>query len=169
MLCNKQNLAKTSATPGKTQMINHFSIESIAEDKSKTSWYIVDLPGYGFAKVSRQQRSQWEKMTEQYLKKRENLVNVFVLVDSRHGPQKADLDFINQLGEWQVPFCIVFTKSDKSSQADVSKNIKSFQNALQRTWQSLPVHFITSTVKQTGRDKILKAIEQWNLGFKDQC
>lgn len=168
MLCNKQKLAKTSATPGKTQMINHFSIESTSEKKSKTSWYIVDLPGYGFAKVSQQQRAQWEKMTEHYLKKRENLVNVFVLIDSRHAPQKADLDFINRLGEWQVPFSMVFTKADKSSQAEVSKNVKSFQNALRKTWQSLPRHFITSTVKQTGRDKILSAIEEWNQGFTPQ-
>lgn len=149
-------------------MINHFSIESTSEKKSKTSWYIVDLPGYGFAKVSQQQRAQWEKMTEHYLKKRENLVNVFVLIDSRHAPQKADLDFINRLGEWQVPFSMVFTKADKSSQAEVSKNVKSFQNALRKTWQSLPRHFITSTVKQTGRDKILSAIEEWNQGFTPQ-
>ena len=162
MLCNNRKLAKTSGTPGKTQMINHFSVESISVNKSSAQWYIVDLPGYGFAKVSQQQRARWEKMTEGYLRKRENLVNVFVLVDSRHAPQKADLDFVNRLGEWEVPFSIVFTKSDKTTQAEVSRNVRSFLNVMRSTWQFLPAHFITSAVKQSGRDKILAAIEKWN-------
>ena len=105
MLVNNDKLAKTSGNPGKTQLINHFNIDN--------SWYIVDLPGYGFAKVSQAQRKKWEKMIEDYLRKRENLMNVFILIDSRHSPQKLDLEFINRLGEWQIPFCIVFTKADK--------------------------------------------------------
>lgn len=165
MLCNNRKLAKTSGMPGKTQMINHFAIESVSANKAAMQWYIVDLPGYGFAKVSQQQRTRWEKMTEAYLRKRENLVNVFVLVDSRHIPQKADLDFVNRLGEWEVPFCIVFTKSDKTSQAEVSRNVRSFLNVMRNTWQFLPAHFITSAVKQSGKDKILAAIEQWNEAF----
>lgn len=165
MLCNNQKLAKTSGTPGKTQLINHFAIESASENKQKTQWYIVDLPGYGFAKVSQQQRKSWSKMIEDYLCKRENLVNVFVLVDSRHAPQKPDLEFVNRLGEWEVPFCIVFTKTDKTTQQEVSKNIKSFLNTMRTTWQFLPAHFTSSTIKKSGKDKILAAIEKWNGEF----
>jgi GTP-binding protein len=165
MLCNNQKLAKTSGTPGKTQMINHFAIESASENKQKAQWYIVDLPGYGFAKVSQQQRKSWSKMIEDYLCKRENLVNVFVLVDSRHAPQKPDLEFVNRLGEWEVPFCIVFTKTDKTTQQEVSKNIKSFLNTMRATWQFLPAHFTSSTIKKSGKDKILAAIEKWNGEF----
>ena len=165
MLCNNQKLAKTSGTPGKTQLINHFAIESASENKQKTQWYIVDLPGYGFAKVSQQQRKSWSKMIEDYLCKRENLVNVFVLVDSRHAPQKPDLEFVNRLGEWEVPFCIVFTKTDKTTQQEVSKNIKYFLNTMRTTWQFLPAHFTSSTIKKSGKDKILAAIEKWNGEF----
>src|SRR3954463_12359421 len=118
MLTNHEKLAKTSGTPGKTQLINHFVINK--------DWYIVDLPGYGFAKVSISQRKKWEKMIEDYLRKRENLVNVFVLIDGRHAPQKIDLDFVNKLGSWEVPFSIVFTKADKETQLVVSRNVKSF-------------------------------------------
>ncbi|MBX2925651.1 MAG: ribosome biogenesis GTP-binding protein YihA/YsxC [Chitinophagaceae bacterium] len=168
MLCNHQKLAKTSATPGKTQMINHFAIESASSAKDHDRWYIVDLPGYGFAKVSQQQRKQWEKMMEDYFRKRETLVNVFVLIDSRHSPQRADIEFVNRLGEWEIPFCIVFTKSDKTTQQDVSRNVKSFLNEMRKTWQFLPPHFITSTVKKTGRDKILAAIETWNKSFENR-
>lgn len=167
MLCNKQKLAKTSASPGKTQMINHFAIESV-NDKKKTNWYLVDLPGYGFAKVSQQQRKHWEKMTKEYLTQRPNIVNVFALVDSRHSPQKADLDFMNQLGEWGIPFTIVFTKTDKSKQQDVSRNIKAFLNEMKKDWEFLPQHFTTSSIKQTGRDKILSAIDTWNEAYKNQ-
>ena len=165
MLCNNQKLAKTSGTPGKTQMINHFAIESALENKQKMQWYIVDLPGYGFAKVSQQQRKSWSKMIEDYLCKRENLVNVFVLVDRRHTPQKPDLEFVNRLGEWEVPFCIVFTKTDKTTQQEVSKNIKAFLNTMRATWQFLPAHFTSSTIKKSGKDKILAAIEKWNEEF----
>lgn len=167
MLCNKQKLAKTSASPGKTQMINHFTIESIT-NKKKTNWYLVDLPGYGFAKVSQQQRKHWEKMMKDYLTQRPNIVNVFALVDSRHSPQKADLEFLNTLGEWGIPFTIVFTKTDKSTQQDVSRNIKAFLHEMKKHWEFLPQHFTTSSIKQTGRDKILEVINKWNEAYQNQ-
>jgi GTP-binding protein len=167
MLCNNQKLAKTSGSPGKTQMINHFALHSIKTEGSKKwdPWYIVDLPGYGFAKVSQTSRRRWEQMIENYLRKRETLVNVFVLIDSRHEPQKIDLEFVNQLRDWAVPFNIVFTKTDKENQRTVSANIKGFFDAMLKTWQFLPQHFITSSVKKTGRDKILSFIEESNEEF----
>ena len=164
LLCNNAKLAKTSGTPGKTQLINHFEVVSSEEEKER-KWYLVDLPGYGFAKVSQSSRRRWEQMIENYLRKRENLVNVFVLIDSRHSPQKIDLDFINQLGKWEVPFMIVFTKSDKETQREVSKNVKSFLEAMRKSWQFLPQHFVTSAVKKMGREKLLTAIEELNEEF----
>jgi GTP-binding protein len=158
MIVDNHKLAKTSGTPGKTQLINHFLIENTADE----SWYLVDLPGYGFAKASLSKRRQWMQMIENYLRKRENLVNVFVLIDSRHSPQKIDLEFLNQLGEWQIPFSLVFTKADKETQKEVSKNVKSFLEALRKTWQFLPQHFVTSAVKKTGRTQILATIEEMN-------
>jgi GTP-binding protein len=158
MIVDNHKLAKTSGTPGKTQLINHFVVEN-TDDKS---WYLVDLPGYGFAKVSQSKRRQWEQMIENYLRKRENLVNVFILVDSRHSPQKIDLEFMDQLGKWQIPFSIVFTKADKETQKVVSKNVKAFLDALRKTWQFLPQHFVTSAVKKTGRTQILASIEEMN-------
>jgi GTP-binding protein len=170
MLCDNQKLAKTSSAPGKTQLINHFDIKSLPSPGANsggrrveaTPWYLVDLPGYGFAKVSQTQRKQWEKMIENYLRNRENLVNVFVLIDSRHSPQKLDLDFLNQLGEWEVPFCLAFTKADKETQKEVSRNVKDFLNAMRTTWQFLPRHFVTSAEKKMGRDKMLQFIETCN-------
>ena len=150
MLADNHKLAKTSATPGKTQMINHFIING--------EWYLVDLPGYGFAKVSQNARNRWEQMIENYLRKRENLVNVFVLIDGRHAPQKIDIDFINKLGKWEVPFSIVFTKSDKETQKTVSQNVKLFLDKLRESWQFLPRHFVTSATKKTGKDKLLDFI-----------
>lgn len=155
MLADNQKLAKTSGTPGKTQLLNHFIING--------SWYLVDLPGYGFAKVSQNARNRWQQMIENYLRKRENLVNVFVLIDGRHSPQKIDLEFINQLGKWEVPFTLVFTKADKENQKTISENVKLFLNRMRETWQFLPRHFITSAVKKQGRDKLLQFItEQLN-------
>jgi GTP-binding protein len=122
----------------------------------------VDLPGYGYAKVSMNDRRRWEQMIENYLRKRENLINVFVLIDSRHSPQKVDLEFITQLGKWEIPFCLVFTKADKETQKEVSKNVKDFLNAMRKTWQFLPQHFVTSAVKKLGREKMLKFIEDCN-------
>ena len=157
MLCNNQRLAKTSGTPGKTQLINHFLINK--------SWYIVDLPGYGFAKVSQRDRRRWEQMIENYLRKRENLVNIFVLIDSRHGPQKIDLDFVNQLGEWQIPFALIFTKADKETQRVVAGNVKAFLDAMRKEWEFLPAHFVTSAMKKLGRDKLLAFIAGMNDTF----
>lgn len=160
MLCNNEKLAKTSSAPGKTQMINHFSVESTP---APSGWYIVDLPGYGFAKVSQSSRRKWEQMIENYLRKRENLTTVMVLIDSRHSPQKIDLEFLENLKKWQVPFCLVFTKSDKENQRTVNKNVNDFLDAMKKTWQFLPRHFVTSAVKKTGRDKILDFIQETNV------
>jgi GTP-binding protein len=157
MLCNNAKLAKTSSSPGKTQMINHFVI-------NYGEWYLVDLPGYGFAKVSQRNRNRWEQMIEHYMRKRENLKMVFVLLDARHGPQKIDLEFINKLDKWEVPISLVFTKADKETQAVVAKNVKDFLNALKKTWQFLPQHFVTSANKGLGRNKILDLIEEKNNG-----
>ncbi|HAO46612.1 MAG TPA: YihA family ribosome biogenesis GTP-binding protein [Chitinophagaceae bacterium] len=154
MLCNNDKLAKTSASPGKTQLINHFIINN--------EWYIVDLPGYGFAKVSIRSRNRWEQMIENYLRKRENLTMVFVLIDSRHSPQKIDLEFLEQLKKWGVPCSIIFTKTDKENQRMVSKNINAFFAAMKKTWQFLPQYFSSSAVKKSGRDKILGFINEMN-------
>ena len=159
MLCNNDKVAKTSGSPGKTQLINHFNIDD--------NWYIVDLPGYGFAKVSQNQRKKWEKMIEDYLRKRENLVNVFILIDSRHSPQKIDLEFVNRLGKWGIPFALVFTKADKENQRTVSANVKDFLARMRETWQFLPQHFVTSAIKKMGRDKILSLIGTMNQEFKE--
>jgi GTP-binding protein len=164
MLTNKQKLAKISATPGKTQLINHFTINSTPDGEKGpvTQWYLSDLPGYGYAKVSHSQRNNFQKMIEHYLRLRPNLQQVFVLIDSRLEPQKIDLDFLHELGQWQTPFSLVFTKSDKEKQSVVAKNVNSFLNTLKATWQFLPRHFVTSSVKGTGRDKILALIEELN-------
>jgi GTP-binding protein len=158
MLCNKRELAKVSANPGKTQMINHFEISS----GKNLKWYLVDLPGYGFAIVSQKQRKGWQKMIDDYIRQRENLMNLFVLVDSRHEPQQKDIDFVNRLGEWQIPFSIVFTKSDKNKPGATLRNVNGFMTALSRTWTELPVHFISSALKGDGRKEILDHIENLN-------
>jgi GTP-binding protein len=170
MLCNNDKLAKTSNSPGKTQLINHFEIVSLrkAGEFNETRWYLVDLPGYGFAKISQSSRRRWEQMIENYLRKRENLTNVFVLIDSRNTPQKLDLDFIQKLLLWQIPHTIVFTKSDKEKQSIVSKNVKLFLESLRSTQQFLPQHFITSSIKKTGRTKILDLINEMNIDRKAQ-
>jgi GTP-binding protein len=170
MLCNNDKLAKTSGTPGKTQLINHFEIISVKESilpltraqAQGTSWYLVDLPGYGFAKVGLNSRRRWEQMIEGYLRKRENLKMVFILVDARHAPQKIDLDFLNKLDKWGIAMSIVFTKADKETQAVVAKNVKMFLTALRQTWQFLPQHFVTSANKKLGKQKILALIEEKN-------
>jgi GTP-binding protein len=179
MLCNNSKLAKTSSAPGKTQLINHFEVESApgtaAEHNGRyrkdeiEQWYLVDLPGYGYAKVSQSARRRWEQMIEGYLRHRPNLANVFVLIDGRHEPQKIDLAFIDQLGKWEVPFCLVFTKSDKETQKVVSQNVKSFLNEMRKTWQFLPQHFVTSAVKNLGKDKMLEFIEKTNKEFKEEA
>jgi GTP-binding protein len=154
MLMNQKNLAKTSAQPGKTQLINHFIIND--------TFFIVDLPGYGYAKVSQSSRRRWEQMIENYLRKRENLINVFVLIDSRHEPQKIDLEFVNQLGKWNVPFNLVFTKSDKEKPGAVQRHVKNFLDALREEWEFLPQVFVTSAEKKTGREELLAFIHEQN-------
>jgi GTP-binding protein len=166
MLTDIDRLAKTSAAPGKTQLINHFTIESIDEKKVVSKWWLVDLPGYGFAKVSISQRKKWETMIEDFLKKRETLAHVFLLVDSRHEPQKLDLEFVNSMGKWEIPFTLVFTKSDKENQRTVAANVKSFLQKMRETWQFLPAHFITSAEKKTGRREILRLIGEMNEDWK---
>ena len=163
MICLKSKLAKTSSAPGKTQLINHFEIESsIKNSNGLKKWYLVDLPGYGFAKVAQSSRRRWEQMIENYLRKRENLTNVFVLIDSRHKPQKLDLEFIGQLDLWEVPFTLVFTKTDKEKPTVVEANINAFFDTLRETWQFLPQHFVTSAEKKQGREEILAFIEMKN-------
>ncbi len=170
MLCNNEKLAKTSNSPGKTQMINHFEITSSPillhkmekGGRNEGRWYLVDLPGYGFAKISQRSRRRWEQMIENYLRKRENLQQVFVLIDSRHSPQKIDIEFLSQLRKWDVPFTLIFTKADKETQATVSKNVKSFLGEMRKTWQFLPQHFVTSAVKKLNREKVLDFIDEMN-------
>jgi GTP-binding protein len=150
MLTSRKSLAKTSVTPGKTQTINHFIIND--------SWYLVDLPGYGYARVSQKMREQWNTLINYYVKKRENLVSLFVLLDSRHEPIASDLEFMDNLGINQVPFVRVFTKSDKISSAELEKNLAAHNKAMMESWDSLPPAFITSTVKHSGRDELLDYI-----------
>lgn len=157
MLTGQKNLAKTSNTPGKTQLINHFLINK--------DFYIVDLPGYGFAKVSQNTRAGWEKMIEKYLKERENLVTVFVLIDSRHSPQNLDLEFLRNLGEWGIPFNVIFTKADKSTQRDAARNAKMFIEAMKKEWEFIPRSFMTSSVKTLGKKDILGYIGELNQEY----
>ena len=166
MLCNQQHLAKTSANPGKTQHINHFEIESKdGKSKSVSRWYLVDLPGYGFAITAQSVRRRWEQMIEQYLRKRSSLLTVFVLIDARLLPQKIDLEFINQLGKWGVPFTLVFTKTDKVKPGLLETHTKAFLNAMRETWQFLPQSFITSALTKQGREDILALISASNRDF----
>lgn len=164
MLCNNAKLAKTSVTPGKTQLINHFEIKYVRDLKSKKPIYeyFVDLPGYGFAKVSQRDRRRWEQMIEGYIRKRKNLVNLFVLIDSRHTPQKIDLDFINKLGGWQAPFALVFTKADKNKPLATEKNVNLFLEALRMLWEKPPFFFVSSATTKEGKQEILNYIDQLN-------
>jgi len=157
MLTNQSKLAKTSGTPGKTQLINHFLVND--------SWYLVDLPGYGYAKRSMSEREKWEKMISNYLQKRTNLITVFVLIDSRHKPQKIDLEFLQRLGSWGIPFNMVFTKADKSTQREVSKNVRNFIDMMKEDWEYIPRSFVTSTIKFLGRKDMLEYIAELNDGF----
>lgn len=154
MLTEQKGLAKTSAQPGKTQLINHFLIND--------SWYLVDLPGYGYAKVSKVAREDWRRMINYYFQKRENLACVFVLIDSRHEPLKQDLDFINYLGNLGVPFVLVFTKADKQSSVKTDSTIAAYKRKLRETWDELPQIFITSSEKRVGREELLNFIEEVN-------
>jgi len=167
MLTNNAKLAKTSGTPGKTQMINHFIINEGSGGGKRDAFYIVDLPGYGYAKVSQTQRAKWEKMIENYLCTRENLMTVFVLLDSRHEPQKLDLEFLTKLGVWGVPFNLIFTKADKSTQREAAKNVRHFIETMKQEWEFIPRHFVTSAVKFTGRKEILNYIKELNEEFEE--
>ncbi|NQX42816.1 GTP-binding protein [Pedobacter steynii] len=157
MLVNQHGLAKTSQRPGKTQLINHFLINE--------KWYIVDLPGYGYAKVSKNSRENWEKFIRNYITKRESLQCVFVLIDSRLEPQKIDLEFCCWMGEIQIPFVLAFTKADKQSTAKTNQNVAAFKKALGGWFEEIPPCFVTSSEKSVGREEILEFIDQTNLDF----
>jgi len=163
MICNKKMLAKTSSAPGKTQLINHFEVSS--DDRKK--WYIVDLPGYGYAKVSQRSRRRWEQMIEGYLRKRLNLVCVFVLIDSRHEPQKIDYDFLNNMGRWEVPFVIVFTKADKNKPGATEMKVQKFLEGMGQFWEELPPWFVSSALTKEGREDLLSYISGLNKGIKN--
>ena len=158
MLMERKDLAKISGKPGKTQLINHFKINN--------SWFLVDLPGYGYAQVSKKKRVIFQYFIENYFKEREQLVCTFVLVDSRHEPQKIDLDFMRFLGENNIPFCIVFTKADKLGSSKLNKQITSYKKQLLKYWESLPTSFITSSKIKLGRKEFLEFIDQINQDFK---
>lgn len=157
MLTDHKKLAKTSSTPGKTQLINHFLINK--------EWYLVDLPGYGYAKTSKQNRSKWSGFIKDYLETRSNLLYTFVLVDSRHEPQKIDLEFMAWLGGSGIPFVIVFTKTDKNSSQALDKNINNYKKEMLKEWEELPPMFLSSAVKQGGKDDILNFVDQTNLTY----
>ena len=166
MLSNNAKLAKTSNTPGKTQLINHYNIESInVNHKTKLSWFLVDLPGYGYAKRAQKLRKEWTKMIEDYLRKRNNLINIFILIDVRHEPQKIDLEFIDSLGEWQLPFTIVFTKADKEKPGAVERNVKLFFEKMREHWEFLPRYFVTSAISEQGKEEVLDFIDDCNKAF----
>lgn len=154
MLTGKKNLAMTSSTPGKTMLINHFLVND--------SWYIVDLPGYGYAQRSKADRDRLEKIIKSYILQRKQMTNLFLLIDSRHKPQKIDLEFMNFLGENEVPFSIVFTKTDKLSKKAADANISSYCQSLLEQWEELPPVFVTSSETGAGRDTLLDYIDQLN-------
>ncbi len=154
MLMERKSLAKTSGKPGKTQLINHFSINK--------EWFLVDLPGYGYAKTSKKKRTIFQYFIENYFKEREQLVCTFVLIDSRHDPQKIDLEFMQFLGENQIPFCIVFTKADKLGSSKINQQITSYKKKLLQHWEILPTSFLTSSETGLGRDEFLNFIDGVN-------
>lgn len=153
-MMNHKDLAKTSQTPGKTQLINHFLINE--------NWYLTDLPGYGYARVSKSMRKDFEKINTNYILNRQNLVNLFVLVDSRHSPQQIDIEFIEWCGESGIPFSIVFTKADKLKPNTVNSNVEIYRNELLKSWEELPDMYVTSAEKKIGGDEILEFITKTN-------
>lgn len=157
MLSGRRKLAKISSTPGKTILINHFIINK--------DWYLVDLPGYGFAKRSKTERAKWEKMIKKYILNRTNMLTLFVLVDSRITPQKIDLEFIDWLGVSGIPFVIVFTKSDKLKPGQLASNVETYKDKLLESWDEIPPLIITSSSDTTGRDDVLNYIEETNKVF----
>lgn len=159
MLCNHKGLAKTSSTPGKTLLINHFIINK--------EWYLVDLPGYGYAKQSKTVQQKLDHMIRSYILQRPQLYNLFVLIDIRHDQQKLDREFIDWLGESGIPFSIIFTKADKLGFAKIKENVARWMDALKDTWEQLPPYFITSAEKKTGREEVLEYIGQVMQEIKD--
>jgi len=158
MLTNRKSLAKTSGRPGKTQLINHFIINK--------NWFLVDLPGYGYARVSKSTKKVFQKFITNYFEKRRQLVCAFVLVDSRHEPQKIDLEFMEWLGTNQIPFNIIFTKADKLKPEALKRNIKHYQEVLLESWEECPQHFVTSSSKRIGQEELLSYIGQINQSIK---
>lgn len=158
MLIERKKLAKISSTPGKTQLINHFIIND--------SWYLVDLPGFGYAKTSKVNRSNWSKMSSNYLLNRKNLLNTFILVDSRLQPQKIDLNFINWMGVHELPFAIIFTKTDKINKLKLKQNFDVYIKELNKTWDDLPEIFVSSAINSAGKEEILDFIEETNKLYK---
>ncbi len=159
MLTNQKKLAKTSGRPGKTQLINHFLINE--------QWYLVDLPGYGYARVSKSSKKTFQKFITSYFQQRKQLVSAFVLIDIRHEPQQIDLNFMQWLGEHQIPFSIIFTKSDKLKPKAIERNILHYQSVLSEKWDELPQHFITSSTKFEGKEELLNYIDSINLSIKN--
>ena len=159
MLTNQSKLAKTSATPGKTMLINHFIINK--------EWYLVDLPGYGFAKRGKKEQEKFQQMISSYILQRQQMANLFVLVDSRHEPQKIDLEFMEWLGENGVPFSIVFTKADKLSKGRLLSNVKLYLDKLQEQWEELPPYFTTSSETRLGKDELLDYIDSINKSIAE--
>ncbi len=159
MLTGRKGLAMTSATPGKTLLINHFLING--------DWYLVDLPGYGYAKRGRQQQDELTRIISTYTLERPQLTSLFVLIDSRHEPQKIDLEFIEWLGENSVPFAIIFTKADKLGRSNLNINVQKFLDTLSEQWEELPPHFITSSLDRTGRDSVLDYIQSINKAVSE--
>ena len=159
MLTGRNSLAKTSGKPGKTKLINHFKINN--------NWFLVDLPGYGYAKVSKKNRSIFAKFIYEYLEKKRNLICTFVLVDSRHEPQKIDMLFMEWLGQNQIPFVIIFTKMDKLSSSQLNKNITKYKTEMLKTWEDIPQTFRSSAESGLGKSEILKFIEQTNTSVID--
>lgn len=159
MLVGHSKLAKTSGTPGKTQLINHFLIEQ--------EWYLVDLPGYGFAKVSKTQRASWTKMIKDYLEQRQNLLCLFVLLDVRLEPQKIDLEFMQWIGKNGLPFAMVFTKADKLSGSKVDQHVAAYKRKMLEAWEELPPYFVTSAETGHGREELVEFIRQLNRDFKN--
>lgn len=160
MLTDHKKLAKTSGKPGKTQLINHFKINE--------NWFLVDLPGYGYAQVSKSKRKTFQSFIKDYFLQRDQLVCSFVLVDSRHEPQKIDLEFMQFLGENGVPFGIIFTKADKLGSSTLNKNITKYKKQLLKTWESVPTHFITSSESAMGKDDVLNFISEVNTNVADK-
>ena len=161
MLCNEKNLAKTSQKPGKTQLINHFIINDQREDP----WYLVDLPGYGFAKVPVKLKNKWMGFITGFLKNRQNLLCTFVLIDSRLKPQKIDLDFMQWLGESEIPFVIVFTKTDKLKSAEKNSFLENYKSTMLEIWEEMPTVFVTSAEKHEGKEELLSFISDVNEGW----